>query len=167
MILNHSILVNYFKQLATNLNDLDGFFRMDLKEILDSFRSLDNFPCMVVESHEGDFSNSNTQQSVNTITWAFTIYTNPQHDDYNEINTKLTTAEEIGIKILARMRHDATQPNHVLFRRFKLEDVAYSKIGPVFNEHLYGYRFTGQITIHEPLTINPEDWADTPTTCNT
>lgn len=165
MIINHQTLVNYFSQLASNLNDVQSFFRMDLTEIMGAFRSTANFPCMVIESHEGDFSDSNTMQSVYNITWAFTIYTKPKKADYDSQNAQLSTAEEIGLKILARMRHDATQPAHLLYNRFKIENVSCAKVGPVFNEQLYGYRFIGTIKLHQPLTVNPADWGDNPTIC--
>jgi len=165
MIINHQQLVNYFSQLASNLNDINSFFRMDLTEIMGSFRSSAEFPCMVIESHEGDFGDSNRMQSVYNITWAFTIYTKPLKADYTDQNLKLSTAEEIGIKLLARMRHDATLPSHILYNRFKIENVTCAKVGPVFNEQLYGYRFLGSIKVHQPLTVNTDDWADSPTPC--
>lgn len=165
MILNHNILVNYFSDLATQLKSINSFFRMNLTEIMGAFRSTAEFPCMVIESHEGDFGDSTPISSINNIAFGFTIYTNPDNDDYDAQNQDLATAEEIGIKILARMRHDATQPNHILYNRFKIETVTYSKVGPIFNEQLYGYRFVGAIRLQEPLTVNPDDWDYEPNIC--
>lgn len=165
MAVNHQTILDYFSNIAATLNDLNGFFRMDLTEIQGSFRSNTKFPCLVLESLEGDFGDSNHMQSVNTRTIAFTIYQNPKHQNYNDQNTKLASAEEIGLKILARMRHDAATPNHLLYQKFKVENTTYGKVGPIFNEQLYGYRFTVIVKTHTPLTINVEDWSDNPTTC--
>lgn len=165
MAVNHQTILDYFSNIAETLNDLNGFFRMDLTEIQGSFRSNTKFPCMVLESHEGDFGDSNVMQSVNNRTIAFTIYTKPEHQNYTDQNTKLATAEEIGLKILARMRHDAATPGNILYNNFKIETITYAKVGPVFNEQLYGYRFIGSIKTHKALTINPNDWSDNPTTC--
>lgn len=166
MTLNHLILVNYFSQLATNLKDIKSFFRMDLTEIQGAFRSTATFPCMVTESHEGDFGSSNPMSSINNITFAFTIYTKPLKADYQDQNTQLATAEEIGLKILARMRHDAATPGHILYNKFLIENVTYAKVGPIFTEQLYGYRFMGTIKGTEPLIVNPADWNDSPTICS-
>ena len=166
MKINHQKLVDYFKYLADNCNEVASFFRMDLTEIIGAFRSSAEFNCMVLESHEGDFSNSSRTQSVNTITWAFTIYTNPEAGNYDEQNNFLSLAEEIGIKIISRIKYDSCQPNHMIQNAFKAERVSWSKVGPVFQEKLYGYRFVGEFYIHEPLVINTDDWADNPTTCN-
>lgn len=166
MNLNHTTLTNYFQQLATNLKDINSFFRMDMVEIQGAFRSTATFPCMVSESHEGNFNNSTIMQSVNTITFAFTIFTKPAKADFDDQNLKLGDAETIGLKIIARMRHDATIPNHILYNKFKVETLQYAKIGPTFNEQLYGYRFIGTIRGHEPLVVNPADWNDVPSICN-
>jgi hypothetical protein len=166
MILNHTTLTNYFSTLATNLKDISSFFRMDMVEIQGAFRSSATFPCMVSESHEGNFNNSNAMQSVNTITFAFTIFTKPAKADFDDQNTKLGDAEDIGLKIIARMRHDAATPSHLLYNKFKVTNVQYAKVGPTFNEQLYGYRFIGTIQGHEPLVVNPDDWNDAPTICN-
>lgn len=166
MKITHQNQVDYFKNLANNCNAVLDFFRMDLTEIVGAFRSTAEFPCMVMESHEADLSNSSRTQSVNTITWAFTIYTNPEAGNYDEQNNFLSLAEEIGIKILSRIKHDSTKPSHMIYNAFKAETVSWSKVGPVFQEKLYGYRFVGEFYIHQPLAINTDDWADNPTKCS-
>lgn len=166
MDINHSILVTYFKYLADNLKDINGFFRMDLTEIQSSFRSKIEFPALVLESHEGNFEASNVQSTVNDRTFAFTIYLKPLKSDYDDQNQKLSSAETIGLKVIARMKHDATLPNHFLYNRFKVNTVSYAKVGPVFNEQLYGYRFVGSILGTEPLIVVPSDWEDLPEICS-
>ncbi|MGB5821463.1 MAG: hypothetical protein WBG90_18415 [Saonia sp.] len=164
-IVSHAIIVGYFTDLANNLIALNDFFRMDLTEIQGAFRSKADLPCLVLESHEGDFSDSNVQSSVNARTFAFTVYDKPGKGDYDDQNTKLNSAEEIGLKIIARMKHDSSLPDHFLYNRFKVEDINYSKVGPVFNERLYGYRFVGEIKGNEPLRVDPADWLDGPSIC--
>lgn len=165
MQITHANIVAYFEKLVTNLKGIESFFRMDLTEIQSSFRSSANFPCLVLESYEGDLQDSNTSNSVNQKTFAFTIYTNPKADDYNQQNLELSLSEELGLKIIGRMRHDAAQPDHLLFRKFKVENVSYAKVGPVFNERLYGYRFIGVFLENQSLKINPLDWEDLPSVC--
>ena len=164
-MINHSSIVAYFKAIAENLVGVNGFFRMDLTEIQGSFRSTANFPCLVIESHEGDLGDSNLMSSVNDRTFAFTIFLNPKNDDYDSQNEFLNTSEELGLKVIARMRHDARVPDHLLNNAFKASDVTYSKVGPLFQEALYGYRFVGSFSKHQPLKVVPADWDDIDAIC--
>ena len=164
-IINHSILTAYFKYLATNLIGVNDFFRMDLTEIQGAFRSTAAMPCLVIEAHEGDYGDSNLMQSVNNRSFAFTVYTKPKTGDYEDQDIQLTLSESLGKKIAARMRHDSFLKTHFLYNNFNVSSIKYHKIGPVFNEKLYGYRFTGELNAHEPLIVNPDDWADTPVIC--
>lgn len=165
MDINHKIITDYFEYLAANHKSIASYFRMDLTEIQGAFRSTANVPCLVLESHEGDLSASSRQQTVNDRTFAFTIYTKPRHGDYDEQNQKLSDAETIGLSIIARMKHDATLPAHFLYNKFLVETVSYAKVGPVFNERLYGYRFVGSIMGNEPLKVDVNDWLDAPVLC--
>ena len=130
--ITHSTIIDYFKNLSENLKDVKDFFRMDLIEIQSSFRSDADFPCLVVESHENDFSSSKINQTVNDRTFAFTVFYNPEKGNYDEQNTMLDLSEKMGLKIIARMKHDASLPEHILFNRFKQESVRSHKVGPLF-----------------------------------
>jgi len=165
-MINHSYIVSYFKKLATDFIPIKDFFRMDLTEINGAFRSSAEFPCMVLEVIEGDLNDSNIMNSVVSRSWAFTIYTNPANDDYEEQNEKLNLSEELGLKILARLRHDNILRDHKLYNTFKVEDVTYNKVGPIFSERLYGYRFSGTFTKNNPLKVDVNDWKTDPNLCN-
>lgn len=166
MSVSHQSLVDYFQNIATQLIGLEDFFRMDLTEIQSAFRSTAKLPCLVLESHEGSLEDSNTQTNINDRTFAFTVYLKPKNGDYDDQNMKLDTAEKLGLKIIARMRYDSNRPGNILHNRFKVNTVTYAKVGPVFNERLYGYRFIGSIKGLETLKLNPADWSDTPELCN-
>lgn len=163
--ITHKILVDYFKSIATNLNGIEDFHRMNLSEIQGSFRSSADFPCLAVESHDGDFGDSNIMQSVNSRGFAFTVFTNPERGDYEDQDTKLTESENYGKKIIARMRHDASVKGHFLNGSFKAATVKYSKVGPLYQEELYGFRFVGEITSTDPLIVDPADWEDITEIC--
>ncbi|WP_421801767.1 hypothetical protein [Flagellimonas sp.] len=163
--INHLILVDYFKTISENHKNINDFFRMDLTEIIGSFRNGTGFPCLVMESHDGDFGDSNVQSTVNNRGFAFTIYSNPERRDYDDQNEKLSDCEVIGLQVISRMKHDSTIPDHFLYNKFKISSVKYGKVGPVFSEKLYGYRFEGEIGGNEPLNFDPALWSDDPNTC--
>lgn len=164
--ISHSIIIEYFETTQQNLNGLEDFFRMDLAEIKGAFRSDADLPCLVVESHESDFDKSKHHQTVNDRTFAFTIYYNPENGNFDEQNEMLDASEVMGLKVIARMKHDAANKTHFLFNKFKVSSVRSHKVGPVFNEKLYGYRFTGEILDNDALIINPEDWLDINEVCS-
>ena len=163
--INHLILVEYFESLATNHKNIKGFFRMDLSEIMGSFRSGVDFPCLVLESHDGDLGDSNRISTSNNRGFAFTIYDNPDRDNYDEQNEKLSNCEVLGLQVISRMKHDESIPDHFLNNKFQVSTVKYSKVGPIFMEKLYGYRFEGEISGREPMVFDPSLWSDNPDTC--
>lgn len=158
-------MVDYFRLLAENHKAINGFFRMDLTEIMGSFRKGVNFPCMVLESHDGDLGNSNRLSTTNNRGFAFTIYMNPKRDDPDQQNEYLSTCEVLGLQVVARMRHDEAIPGHFLNQKFQVSSIKYSKVGPIFSEKLYGYRFEGEISGGEPMAFDPTLWKDDPVNC--
>ena len=165
-MINHSSIVAYFKYLSDNLIGVNDFFRADLTELMGAFRSTAKFPCLVLESHENDLGESSIMENVNDRNFAFTIFTKPKRGNYDDQNDKLTLSEELGFKIIARMRHDATIQGHLIHRAFKVESVKAFKVGPVSNEELYGYRFTGTFVKARSLKVDATDWKDNPTICS-
>ena len=166
MNISHTTIIAYFKDLQTKLNGLEDFFRMDLSEIQGAFRSSANFPCLVLESHEIDLGDSNFNQSVANRTFAFTVYFNPESGNFNEQNEMLDLSEMMGLKIIARMRHDTRLPESVIYNHFKVNSVKAHKVGPLFNEHLYGYRFSGEFVAASSVAVSADDWNDIDSVCS-
>ena len=165
--MNHDHIVDYFESLNSKLADFPekSFFRMDLTEIQGAFRSGINFPAMSVESPQLDMSKSNVSNSVLGHDFAFTIWKKPKTGDFGGQNTDLGDCERIGLKILARMRYDARVPDHLIYNSFEARSVSAIKVGPLFTENLYGYRFIGTFSNNKPLIINPADWNDLDSPC--
>ena len=159
----HATIINYFAELNAKLKDFPekSFFRMDLMEITGAFRSGINFPAMTVESPDIEADGSINNSVIGRV-FAFTVYVNPTQGDFDGQNSKLDQAERIGWKLIARMRHDARDPNHFLYNKFQVNEVRATKVGPIFTEQLHGYRFTGTIKGTESLKVDPADWSDNP-----
>lgn len=163
----HKPILDYFQSLNEKLVDFPekSYFRMDLEEIMGSFRSRINFPAMAVESPDGDAEGSTVSNSVLGRLFAFTIYQNPEKGNFAEQNQMIDQCERIGLKIIARMRYDAFDPEHLLYNHFLVSSVKWTKVGPIFNEELFGYRFTGIISGSESLKVDPADWSDVDSVC--
>ena len=168
MNLSHIELVNYCKNLvAQSIHiEAENFFRMDITEIQGAMRTAIGYPCFALESHDGDFEGSTASNSIENKRFAFTIFKNPTFGDFDEQNLFLDDCEIIGKKFLARMRYDARQKTSPLFNAFTVKDVYYQKVGPIYTDHLYGYRF--QIEL-KPTKVDlktlPADWNDITTIC--
>ncbi len=163
----HKPIIDYFESLNTALKDFPdkSFFRMDLSEIKGGIRSGIKFPCMTVESPDGNGEGSTSNSSVAGRMFAFTIYMNPKQTNYQEQNEMIDQCEQIGKKILSRMRLDNSNPDHLLYGKFSIDSCRWHKVGPIFTQMLYGYRFTGLISGTESFKVNKEDWEDLETVC--
>lgn len=163
----HAVIIDYFRQLNAALVDFGqaSFFRMDLTEIEGGFRTNISFPAMAVESPDLDGQDSAPTNSVIGRAFFFTIYMNPKRKDYDAQDTAIDLCERIGWKIIARMRKDSFDPTHFLYNKFKVSSVSAIRVGPVFTEHLYGYRFGGIISGEESLKVDPADWTDIDSIC--
>lgn len=167
-MLTHKALVDYLKYLVDQSVDIDvkNFFRLNIAEIQGSFRSGVSFPCFAMESHEGNFEGSQSSNSVDNKTFAFTIYKKPQYNNFDQENQYLDDCEIIGKKFLARLRYDSFNPENLLHNLFDANLVSYHKVGPVFTEQLYGYRFEVSLKPDKSsLKVIAADWKDLDVVC--
>tara|TARA_R110002050_G_scaffold102910_1_gene211835 strand:+ start:169 stop:666 length:498 start_codon:yes stop_codon:yes gene_type:complete len=165
--MTHKPIIEYLENLNEKLVDFseNSFFRMDLAEITGAFRKGITFPAMTVESPEGDGEGSTKNNSAINRTCAFTVWEKPQTGNFAAQTEKIDDCEKIGLKLIARMRLDCANPESPLFNKFDVASVRFIKIGPIFNEGLYGYRFTFNIAGSESLKVDPADWSDIEEVC--
>lgn len=163
--ITHQDIVNYMRSLADNHLDIKDFFRMDVTEIQGAFRAGIDFPCLALESLEGDFSGSSTGNSIDNQSFAFTMLTAPVIGDFKEQNIMLDQSQIIGKELIARMRHDARVKGHLLHKAFYVSGVNYHKVGPLFLEHLYGYRFVVELRYKTELIVDVGVWKDLDSVC--
>jgi len=64
------------------------------------------------------------------------------------------------------MRYDSTQSGNILYRLFDIAQVSLHKIGPVYTDGLYGYRFEIALKPDKAnFKVNPADWEDIESVC--
>lgn len=121
---------------------------------------------MAMESHEGNFEGSSSHNSIESKSFAFSIMSKTQAGDYDGQNSVLDQAEIIGKQVLARIRLDATDPTHILYKLFDIARVSFHKIGPIYVDQLYGYRFEIPLKPNKVLAkVSPDDWTDIDEVC--
>ena len=86
------------------------FFRGELEEFWEQFRSVVNFPCLVTEQSTLDYSGQVGQVMKKRTTSFLVVDHYDQHDDYDEILLKMSSCENIAEQIMGRMMTDEDSP---------------------------------------------------------
>ena len=93
-------------------------------------------------------------------------FSKPKKGDFDDENIKLDNCELIGKQFLKRMRLDSLTNGSAIYRAFDLEKVSYHKVGPLYTDHLYGYRFEVPLNaIKVNMQPDPDNWSDIDTIC--
>ena len=166
MDLSHASIVAYLSNLADQNTDVKSFFRMNISEIQGAIKTNIEYPCLALESHEGNFESSSANNTIEQKTFAFSILDKPVKHTFNGENDSLDLAEKIGKEFLARMRYDTADPNSELYQAFNISRVSYHKVGPIYADRLFGYRFEIPLnSVKANLKPNPDKWSDLNTIC--
>lgn len=112
--MNHFLTdyTTYMRSLASRHRKLHHtqeekhFFRGELQEFWQQFRSDVCFPCLIVEGSDNDYrgSRENLIKLRNTSFIVADRY--DQHDDYNEVQLKMSRCEEIAEQIMGKILTD-------------------------------------------------------------
>ena len=86
------------------------FFRGELEEFWEQFRSMVNFPCLITEKSELEYSGLVGQMTKRRMTSFLVVDRYDQHDDYDEILLKMSNCENIAEQIMGRMITDEDSP---------------------------------------------------------
>lgn len=133
------------KLLGHSLNE-SHFFRGELDEFFDGFRSKVNYPALIMESTLLDMSGEsfNRQQR---RTLAFMVADNVHRDDHDDIEAAKARCESIGADIVGRLIYDT---EHIQ----PLAGTAVLEVHgePIVNEpsHYVGWRF--EVVVRERNT---------------
>ena len=153
---------NYFEGLATQLRDVahtaaaPKFCRFNIEEVLAGLaHGIDPAtPCLLLEAFEGRLSEEGDNVMDNQDA-AFLILRQCELEDFASQNAIIDESKRIGLKVIARLRHDARAGEGL--QHFDRNSVGYEKVGPVFG-NCFGYRFT--FSFYNPLSLryNAADW---------
>lgn len=140
----------YMRSLAEKHRELHHtteekhFFRGELEEFWKQFRSDVCFPCLIVEGSDNDYSGSehNLVKKRNTSFIVAEHY--DQHEDYDEIQLKMSRCEEIAEQI---MGHILIDEENCPFQRVEIESITGHYLQNESNRYV-GYRisFSGETT---------------------
>jgi hypothetical protein len=148
MAAKFSDLVSYFKKLASehinikHSSSKKHFYRFELDEVISAMCANINYPAMILESYDFNYSDSHSDNIMKSRSGAFILIDKVNDQgDYDKIHEVWDKMEEIGDDILIRMRADKATRNEPAVRDF---DISASEGIPFNVESLgqYGVRFT-------------------------
>ena len=102
-----SSYIEYFRRIAAEHKDINGFYMMDINEILDGLRSTIKYPALILENLSGSYMASNLDNPLEIINGGFLIIDHlPNPDDFQGEMTLIDRMKQIGHQIITRMLHD-------------------------------------------------------------
>jgi hypothetical protein len=140
-----SSYIEYFRRLATEHKEINGFYMMDINEILDGLRSTVKYPALILENLSGSYMASNLDNPLEVINGGFLIIDHlPNPDDFLGEMALIDRMKLIGHQIIVRMLHDylkCEQLPEKAIHGFDVNTVDFEVIGPVLDND-YGILFS-------------------------
>jgi len=156
-----SSYIEYFRRIVTEHKEINGFYMMDINEILDGLRSTVKYPALILENLSGSYMASNLDNPLEVINGGFLIIDHlPNPDDFPGEMVLIDRMKAIGHQVIARMLHDHLKCEPLTEKAipgFDVNTVSFEVIGPVFdNEYGILYSFRVQRIIN--LYIDEQVW---------
>jgi hypothetical protein len=143
-----SSYIEYFRQLATEHKEINGFYMMDINEILDGLRSTVKYPALILENLSGSYMASNLDNPLEVINGGFLIIDHlPNPDDFQGEMALIDRMKQIGHQVIVQMLYDKMKCEPLAEKAilgFDINTVNFEVIGPVFDND-YGIWFTFRI----------------------
>ena len=164
-------LVAYFEQIARNHKDIrhtdseKHFFRFELEEMLTGMRSKINYPALVLEGYDFEFTDEKSDNVHKRLNCAFMILGKvTDKGDFDLIHDLWDRLEEIGDEIIIRILSDKRSRVVPVLTYFSMNSVNGAPLTDLQLVH-YGYRYA--FTLSWPCPNDPDSqcWSDlnTPT----
>jgi hypothetical protein len=157
-------LVEYFKEIAEEHVDIQHsttkkhFFRFELDEVISGLVIKLNYPALILEAYDFDYSESRSDNILKARNGAFMLIDKvTDQGDYDRIHEVWDELEAIGDEILIRMRSDKEKKTVPVLRDF---DISFSSGIPfdVRTTGQYGVRFTFSLRSAVNTNIDPTKW---------
>jgi hypothetical protein len=137
--------VEYFRTLAQEHKEINGFYMMDINEPLDALRSTIKYPALILTSLSGSFEASNLDNILDSINGGFLIIGHlNQIDNFSAEMQLVSKMKQIGTDVIARMLHDQMKCELLALKAipgFNINSVSYEMLGPLFDND-FGFMFS-------------------------
>jgi hypothetical protein len=156
-----SSYIEYFRRLAAEHKEINGFYIMDINEILDGLRSTVKYPALILENLSGSYQASNLDNPLEGFNGGFLIIdhlSNP--DDFQGEVAIIDRMKQIGHQIVARMLHDKLKCEPLAEKAlpgFDINTVSFEVVGPLFDND-FGLSYSFKIMCLTQLEIDFAAW---------
>ena len=151
---------DYFENLVTQskfLNGFAGFFQRELADKLTKSNGMQS-PYLAMFKYNLGFDGPDQNTiAVRQIGFAI-IFRNIKPGAIENQYTAIDDAEKLAIKILSRIKYDASQSDHLLYNSFLKESVDIQPLELANND--FGVEVTFNLKNTQKLTCHLEDWKD-------
>jgi hypothetical protein len=153
--------VEYFRRLAAEHKEINGFYMMDINEILDGLRSTVKYPALILENLSGTYIASNLDNPLEVINGGFLIIDHLQNpDDFQGEIIIIDRMKIIGHQIITRMLYDKMKCEPLAEKAipgFDVNTVSFEVIGPIFDND-YGVLYSYKLLRCLVMEYNPSIW---------
>lgn len=160
-------IVKYLEDLGSKHVDINKTVRWNRAELQGQMRTENLESIMLIDAPE--FQSEGSQNNIHSILCAFTILgkknvATPKIDDYDKQNEIIDHCLNICFEVAARIQRDAYESSNEklkwLYAALQKASYQYIKVGPIFTNHLYGYRCQFEIRSPEVYKLDPAKWTD-------
>jgi len=157
--LTFSKLVDFHRAIATAHNGIKGFFRFNINELNNRFRSGIQTPALLLESYSSSIEeNPNNTTNFNNRDMSFLIIDFAgKADNYDKQDEVLDTLENVALDVMTYLKKEHKNRESILFGMLDKGSLSYEKVGPLF-DNMYGWNVLYTLKNHEPLIYNEDNW---------
>ena len=159
-------LKDYFENLTAQSNFLEGFagfFSRELMNKLTSRKEPLQSPYLALFKYQlGLDGDEMKTMGIRKLGFAI-IYNNIKPDNYEAQYEAIDNAENLALKVIARIRFDNNDKTHFLWNALQKESIT---IEPVeLSQSDFGVEVTFDLKNGQSLKLDPDDWKDINTIC--
>jgi hypothetical protein len=140
--------IDYFRKIAEEHPEINGFYMMDINEVLDGLRTSIKYPALILENLSGRYIASNLDNPMEVINGGFLIIDHlPNPDDFQGEMVIIDRMKEIGHQVIVRMVQDKVKCEPLAEKAipgFDINSVTFEAIGPVIDND-FGLNFSLQL----------------------
>ncbi len=160
-----SEIIEYFENIARShvgikhTDTKKHFFRLELDEVLTGLRSKINYPALILEGYDFDYTDVQSDNVIKNRSGAFILLDHSKDNhDFDRIHEIWDALEEIGDEIVIKILADKRNRSEKTIRGFDMNDIQAVLIANDVDQN-YGIRFSFKISTHKSNDVNTEKWA--------
>lgn len=143
----------YFEDVANRHPEIKWFYEIDEDEIIGGLRSKVKYPCMMLEFPEPSGFDNSTNTDVK-LPSGLAILSPCKQGDFAKRREILISHEKMILDVVSQMKQDRILGNFFL----DVNQLKWSKVGPMFTDNLYGWRLDFQIQRWLDLNFYEDQW---------